>query len=85
MVPAKCTAPMAACASVTRRELTCPGCCMNKSNVIFDIFLAPRDFAAEVRTGMEMCWRALKLALNEAAPSVSTPTTATKSKFPFNV
>jgi hypothetical protein len=58
---------------------------MNNSKVIFDIFFAPRDFAAEVRTGMEICWRALKDALKEAAPSVSTPTTATKNKFPFDI
>ena len=50
---------------------------MNKSNVIFEIFLAPRDFAAEVSLGMAMCFWALKEALKEAAPSVSTPTTAT--------
>jgi len=50
---------------------------MNKSKVSFEICLAPRDFAADVSAGIEMCCLDLKEALKEAAPSVSTPTTAT--------
>lgn len=55
---------------------------MNKSNVIFVIFFAPRDFAADVSSGIEMCFWDLKEALKEAAPCVSTPTTATTVKDP---
>ena len=50
---------------------------MNNSNVSFEIFLAPRDFAADVNSGIGICCFALKDALKEAAPSVSTPTTET--------
>ena len=58
---------------------------MNNSKVSYEICLAPRDFAADVRTGIEMYCLDLKEALKEAAPSVSTPTTATTVSPPASI